>query len=191
MDLLGYNLAYLLRLRQVAAHEDLPPVWKELTGALNCQYLTTLQRSLEDTAWRLSVRAPIITTSGLLKLALALGFLLEHRDDLGLGLHQFVLGQNTSATQKVLKARSDQYQIIAGGAAAPSIAGTATLTAPDSVSLPATLAIALGGGHTQMRVVLVTLFWKDYSTTLAMKEANVEIMEKETKLEEYNPCDRG
>ena len=168
-----------------------PPVWTELAGSPKRQHLTTLQRSLNCTTRSLSAWEPITVTTGLLKLTLALVFHIENHNDLGLGLHQFVLGQNTSATQKVLKARSDQYQIIAGGAAAPSIAGTATLTAPDSVSLPATLAIALGGGHTQMRVVLVTLFWKDYSTTLAMKEANVEIMEKETKLEEYNPCDRG
>ena len=147
MDLLGYNLAYLLRLRQVAAHEDLPPVWKELTGALNCQYLTTLQRSLEDTAWRLSVRAPIITTSGLLKLALALGFLLEHRDDLGLGLHQFGIGQHTSSAGNMFKARANKYQVIAGGGAAPSLADAATLTVPDGVSLPYNLAMVRGGSH--------------------------------------------
>ena len=84
LDLLGSNLTYLLHLIQVASHEDLSPVWKELAGGLKHQHLT---RALDDTAQHLSVRAPIVTIPGLLKLTLALGLRLEHRDTSGLGLH--------------------------------------------------------------------------------------------------------
>ena len=67
----------------------------------------TLQKSLDDTKWRLSVRAPIITALGLLNLTLEVVFHLDHCDDLGTGIHQFGTGQHTSAAWKVLKASSD------------------------------------------------------------------------------------
>ena len=66
----------------------------------------------------------------------------------------------------------------------------ATLAAPDGVSLPATMAIAQGS-HTRLRVVLDTLFGTNHPTALEMKEVNVEIMERETDTEEYNPRDPG
>ena len=89
-----------------------------------------------------------------------------------------------------MKDRANQYQVVAFGSATPSLADAAILTAPDVVSLPSTLAISQGA-HTQLRVILSTLFGTDHPTVLAMKEANVEIMERETDLEEYNSCDWG
>ena len=53
------------------------------------QHLTTFQRSLNDTARNLGVRAPIVATPGLIKLNLALGFRLNQCDGLGMGLNQF------------------------------------------------------------------------------------------------------
>ena len=83
--------------------------------------------------------------SGLLKLTLSLGFCLDHRDNLGTGIHQFWIGQHTSAARKVLKARAEQHQVIAGCDAAPSLDDMAALMAPDGVSLPYTLSMAQGG----------------------------------------------
>ena len=97
-DLLGSNLTYLLLLRQVAAHEDLSTMWKELLGSPKCQHMMTLQKAFDNTAQRLSIRAPIGVPTGMLNLNLALGLRLEHRNDLGSGLHQLGLGQHTSAT---------------------------------------------------------------------------------------------
>ena len=139
----------------------------------------TLQRSLDNTARRLSVCTPITATSDLLKITLVPGFHLNFRNNLCTGLHQFGLGQNTSSAQKVLKARSNQKQVIAGGATAPSLDGIATLTAPDRVSLPATLAMTWGD-HSQLRVCLVYLFEPDHPTALAMRGVNTEIMERDT-----------
>ena len=65
-------------------------MWKELVGAPKRQHLTTLQRAVNNTARRLSVRSTIVAMPGLLKITLALGFCLEHHNDLDLGLHQFV-----------------------------------------------------------------------------------------------------
>ena len=48
-----------------------PPIWKELVGAPKRQHLATLQRALEDTACRLSIRMPIVAIPILLKLTLA------------------------------------------------------------------------------------------------------------------------
>ena len=67
------------------------------------KHLTTLQRALNNTSWNLSVCAPIVTTAGLPKLTLALGFHLEYRDNLGTGLHQFNLGEHISVSWKILK----------------------------------------------------------------------------------------
>ena len=137
----------------------------------------TLQRSLDNTTRRLSVCTPITATSDLLKITLVPGFHLNFRNNLCTGLHQFGLGQNTSSAQKVLKARSNQKQVIAGGATAPSLDGIATLTAPDRVSLPATLAMARGD-HTRLKVVLITLFGPYHPTTLSMKELMLKFMIK-------------
>ena len=55
------------------------------------QQLTALQCAFDDTTWRLSSRALIIVTPSLLKITLTLGFYLDHRDNLGTGLHQVCL----------------------------------------------------------------------------------------------------
>ena len=106
---------------------------------------------------------------GLLKITPALGFHIYHRDNLRIGLHQFRISQQTSAAWKVVKAPANQHQVIAGGGAAPSLADAATLTAPDGVSLSATLAMAWGS-YLRLRVVLVTLFGPDHPTTLAIEK---------------------
>ena len=106
--------------------------------------MKTFQRYLDETERRLSFRVPIVSTSGLIKPILAVGFRLDDRDDLGTGLHQFGIGQHTTAARKVLKARADQHKVIAGGGYTPSLSDTVTLTAPDDISLPVTLAIVRG-----------------------------------------------
>ena len=117
---------------------------KELARYPKRQHLKTLQRALVYTAWRLSARMSIFATPGLLKLTLVLGFHLDHRDNLCIGLRHFGIGQHTSATWNVLKARLDQHQVIAGGGATPSLAHADMLTTPDSVSLTDTLTMARG-----------------------------------------------
>ena len=69
---------------------------------------------------------------------------MDNQGDLGTGLHQFGLGQHSSAAQKVMKARSDQHQVIVGGDAASSLEDAATLMAPYGVSLPSTMAMVQG-----------------------------------------------
>ena len=133
------------------------------------QHLMTLQRALDDTTQCLSVQAPTLVTPGLIKITLALGCRLEHHDDLGSGLHKFGLVQHTSASWKVLEVRSEQHQVIMGGSAAPSLSDADTLAAPYGVSLPITLAMARGGAHTQLSVVLATFFGTNHPTALATK----------------------
>ena len=154
---------------------------KELLRSTKGQHLKTLQRALDDIVWHLSVRTYIVATTGMLKLTLALGFCLDHRDNLVTGLHHFVLRQHISDTRKVLKDRTNQHQVIVGGGDAPSLADAATLTSPDGLYLLATLDIARGP-HTQLRVVLFTLIGTYHSTTLEMKELNTEIIEREMEI---------
>ena len=62
----------------------------------------------------MSVRTTNLATHGLLKMNLTLGFHINHIHNLGMWLHQFCLGKHNSAARKVLKAYSDQNQVIAG-----------------------------------------------------------------------------
>ena len=131
--------------------------------------------------FRLSIHVPIVLTPVLLNLTLDLGFHLYHRDNLGTGLHQFGLGQHTLVAQKVLKACVDQHQVITGAGAATSLWDVAMLTAIYGVSLPSTLAMPWWG-HLRLRVILVTLLGQDHPTVLVMRDVNLDLMERETKL---------
>ena len=94
---------------------------------------------------------------------------------MGTGLHQFGLGQNTSAARRLLKARSGQQKFIAGGGSAPSLTDVIMLTSPDGVSFQTTMAIARGF-HVQLRVVLVNLLVQYRPTALSMRDINTEIL---------------
>ena len=72
--LLGTNLTYTLCIRQVSAHEYLPPIWKDIAGGPKRQHMKRLQKALDDTACFLRFHAPIVVMPGLIKLTLALGF---------------------------------------------------------------------------------------------------------------------
>ena len=90
-EFMGKNMTYILCLSQVAEHESLPPVWEELADAPKRKHLTTLKSAFDDKARWLGVCSPIGVTPGLLKMNLSLRFCLDHRDNLGMGLHQFCL----------------------------------------------------------------------------------------------------
>ena len=138
--------------------------------------------TLDNTTRRLSIRAPIVAMPGLLKPNLALGFRPEHHDELGTCLHQFGIGQHNSAAWKVLKARTDQHQVIVVNGAEPYLDDMAKLTVPDGVFLPDTMTM-VRGSHARLRVVLATLFGQDHPTVLATKDMNSEIMGREMELE--------
>ena len=89
-------------------------------------------------------------------MALYLRLCLNHRDYLGTGLHQFCLGQHTSAVRKILKARMDQNQVILGDGGSPNLADAAYLMVPNGLYLPETLTMAQSV-HTHLCVVLDTL----------------------------------
>ena len=61
---------------------------------------------------------------------------------------------------------------------------------PDVVSLLATMVIEQGP-HARLRVVLVTLIGQEHPNTLATRDTNAEILEKDMELEEYNTCNQG
>ena len=108
-------------------------------------------------------------------MSLTLVLLLKHRANLGTRMHQFFLGQHTSAAYKVLKDRVDQHQVIAGGGSAPTLADAAYLTAPDKVTLSETLAMAQST-HARLRVVLDTLLLRDQPAEQGMKAVVLELL---------------
>ena len=70
----------------------------EVSTSNDASESTTLQRSLDVTAWSLSVCAPFVATLELLKLIQGLGFYLDPHGNLGMGLHQSRIVQHTYAT---------------------------------------------------------------------------------------------
>ena len=78
------------------------------------------------------------------------------------------MGQHTSAARKVLTARVDPTQVIAGGGAPPSLTDADTLMALDGISLSTTLATTWGA-HTWLMVFLGTLLVWYQPTAQAMQ----------------------
>ena len=105
-------------------------MWAELTTASKSKKLLVFQRALNKAASDLSLRAPTVATPALLKMVLGLDFCLANKDDLSSVLHAFTLGQHTAAWQKLLKARVDRHNLMAGGHAAPILADAEELVAP-------------------------------------------------------------
>ena len=153
-------------------------MWKALADSPKRQHLITLQRKIDDTAYRMSVCAPIIATPSLLKMVLALEFHLDHRDNLGTGLHQFCLIQHISVAWKVLKAGVDQHQVITGGGGAPTLAEAFYLTLPNGVSLTEMVAMTQSS-HACLLVVLDTLIGRYYPTSQGMDTVVLEMIERE------------
>ena len=61
----------------------------------------------------------VLWCGSLLKLVLALGFRVEIRDDLTMGLHPFVLRQHTATVCKFLRGQADRYTMVAYGTGPP------------------------------------------------------------------------
>ena len=91
--------------------------------------------AFDDTSHRLGIRDPTVATPDLLKTTLYLGLRIYHRDNLGMGMHQFCLGQNYAATCNILKSCVDQHQVVAGGGGDPTLVYKARLVDPSGVSL--------------------------------------------------------
>ena len=90
----------------------------------------------------------------------------------------------------MLKACAEQKQVIAGGGAALSLVDAATLTAPDGVSLPATLTMEQEA-NAWLRVVLDTHLGWDHTTVQPMRYINGDLLKIETEMDEYNTWDQG
>ena len=166
----GANLAHLLNLVQVT----------------DAKYI--LQRAFNTAAEYMGLRTPTIATPSLLKLVLALGFRMESRDDLTMGLHPFVLGQHTATFRKFLRRQADIYAIVTSGAGAPSLADVETLLSPDGVTLPRNFSMARGQ-WLRTQLIVGTCFGVDHNASEGLREFDEEVPVRETDLEEYVPRD--
>ena len=129
---------------QVTDSKDLLPVWEALTWSTNNQQLLLLQRAFNTAEEDRGLRAPTIATHSLMKLALALGFRMESRDNLTTALQPFVFGQYTATARKFLRGQLDCYAMVTSGMGAPSLADVEILSAPDEVTLPRNFSMARG-----------------------------------------------
>ena len=118
----------------------------------------------------------------LLETTLSLGFPLNHRDDLGTGIHQFCLGQHNYASGKVPKARFDQHQIISGGGGIPTLVYAAYLTAPYGVFFPETVPMARSA-HARLMVVLETLIGRYHPSAQVIYTVVLDLIEREKELD--------
>ena len=115
----------------------------------------------------MSVFTYIFATPSLLNMTLALGFCLKHRDNMGMVIQQLCIGKNTSDTRKVLKARTNQHQVIAGSGGTPTMEDAAYLTVPNGFSLPETEEMARSA-HKRLRVVLINLMVRGHPVAQGM-----------------------
>ena len=164
----GANLAHLLNLVQVTNPKDLPPVWEALARASKNQQLLVMQRAFNTVAKDMGLLAPTIATPSLLKLVLALGFRMEIRDNLTMGLHPFVLGQNTATVQKFRRGKADRYSMVVSGAGAPSLADVEILSAPNGVALPRNFSMARGQ-WLRTRLIVGNCFGVDHNTSEGLR----------------------
>ena len=84
-EFFGTNLPHLMRLTQVEDMVRLNAVWLELTIASKLQQFLVLQRSLNKAATDLSLRAPTVAPTALLKMVLGLNFCIASKDNLSSG----------------------------------------------------------------------------------------------------------
>ena len=111
---------------------------------------------------------------------------LDHRDNLGTKLHQFCLGNSSETTQKIMKARVDQHQLIVGGGGGPTLVDVVDLTPPNGVSLLETL-FMLWITHMRLRVVLDNFLRRGYPYAHGMEIFGKALTEQEREMEEYYP----
>ena len=164
-------------------------VWAELTTNSKSQQLLVLQRALNKAAADLSLRAPTVTTTALLKMVLRLDFCLASKDDLSSGLHAFTLGQHTAARRKLLKTCADRHNLMAGGHAAPSLSDAEELVAPNGMTILTSHGQARGQ-HNRLRILGHALFGEIYTSSKQLKTSGQEMGRREQELEEYVPRER-
>ena len=108
-----------------------------------------------------------MATLGIINITPPLGFRLCQWVNLGNIIHQFFLGQHTSAVCKTLKVRSVQRQAFVGGEFVTSLLDSVSLIATYGLSLPGTFLIAQGA-HFHLWVLVATLLGPYRSTTLVI-----------------------
>ena len=122
----------------------------------------------------LKVLALTIATQGILKTNLYLGFRLDHKYELGMGLHQFVLGQNTNTIRKHMKSHEEKHQVIVEGERELSLADAAFLTAPYGISLLGILPMARSA-HLRLGLLVSTLLGPYHPTNLGLYNFSKEM----------------
>ena len=176
------NLAHLLNLVQVIDSKDPPYVWKALARTTKYQQLLMLQRAFNTSVENMGLRAPTIATSSLMKLVLALVFIMESRDDLTTRLYPFVFSQQIATVRKFLCGQAERYVTVASGAGAPSLVDVEILLAPDGVTLRRNLSMARGK-WIRTWLIVGTCFGVDHNASDGLKEFGEEILARETELE--------
>ena len=145
-----------------------------------------MQRAFDTATEDMGLRDPTIEKPSLLKLALALGFRMDIRDDLTTGLHPFFLWQHTATFRKFLRGQSDCYAIVASCAGAPSLADVEILLAPEGVTLPRNFSMDRGQ-WLRTRLIVGTFFGIEHNASGGLKQFGEEMSVRETELEEYVP----
>ena len=126
-------------------------------------------------------------TSSLLKMTFTIEFFLDYRDNLGMGIHQFFLGQHTSAARKVLEVRFNQHQVIEDGGGAPTLSYATYLTEPYEVSFPETVTMERIS-HARLQVILDTILGRNHPDVQGMYAVVFALIYWEVELEECPSC---
>jgi hypothetical protein len=140
-DYLGASLHALLRICHVENVAALPPIYKSLADHGRKKHRTTMQQGMGEMLNRmgLSDLQCIITADLATKIS---GMMwINHLEDLGVGIHPFVVGEMNPDTIVAMQELPRNYDLIALGAVAPNLADCRSLLvgAMGKVSKPSSL----------------------------------------------------
>ena len=138
--------------------------------------MLVLKRALNKAAADLSLHAPTVATTALLKMVLGLYLCFSIKDNLSSGLHAFTLGQHTAARRKLLKTHADRHNLMTGGHAAPSLADAEV--SPNGMTIPTSHGQARGQ-HKRLRILGHALFGERHTSSKQLKMFGQEMGRRE------------
>jgi hypothetical protein len=173
-DYFGAYLHPLLRLCNAPTVASLPPIYQALGDHGRKKHCRTMQKNMDGMLNRMGLsNFPCVITADLV--AKVSDFMwVNHSDDLGVGIHPFLVGEMNPNTIISLQESSQNYDLVNMGAIAPTLADCQVLVGgAGKVSIPTSLVALDCQNHIFMALLNVflgqthpvTLAWLAHTTT--------------------------
>lgn len=134
-----YGVGKLMRLCRVYQEGQLPLLWERLAGAPKTGRMITVQNTIDEIKEGMGVYFDLPISVSMVTKLVSLSFAGANQDDLSLGVNPFLFGLPTPEQSTQVAQQRALYAHIHGGGAAPSLADTIALEAPDDVRVATTI----------------------------------------------------